>query len=172
MSVLEKILEEIEKVASEHPYKVPGKPETYNSYNEAWEDCADRIMGIITGMMKDEKGNDENGGWISIDDERFWRILSEEACVEGQQAERIHQRLKEICGDGWIPVEEGLPEVSEDIDDDDCPEFNVTIDGSDKATTLKYSSDGVFFDDNGYVYSVIAWQPLPAPYRPKEEDDV
>lgn len=109
MSILKKILKEIEKVANEHPYKVPGKPETYNSYNEAWEDCADRIMGIITGMMKDEKGNDENGGWISIDDERFWRILSEEACVEGQQAERIHQRLKEICGDGWIPVEEGLP---------------------------------------------------------------
>ena len=69
--------------------------------------------------------------------------------------------------DGWIPVEERLPEVAGDIDDDNCPEFNVTIDGADKATTLKCSSDGTFFDDNGYVYPVIAWRPLPEPYRPE-----
>ena len=75
--------------------------------------------------------------------------------------------IRKHMNDGWIPVEKGLPEVSEDIDDDDCPEFNVTIDGADKATTLKCSSDGTFFDENGYVYHVIAWCPLPEPYRPE-----
>ena len=82
-------------------------------------------------------------------------------------AERIEEIIRKHMNDGWIPVEKGLPEVSEDIDDDDCPEFNVTIDGADKATTLKCSSDGTFFDENGYVYHVIAWRPLPEPYRPE-----
>lgn len=76
--------------------------------------------------------------------------------------------MNDSDNDGWIPVEDRLPKVSEDIDDDDCPEFNVTIDGADKATTLKCSSDGAFFDDNGYVYPVTAWQPLPEPYKPEK----
>ena len=81
--------------------------------------------------------------------------------------EIIHKHMN----GGWIPVEERLPKVAGDIDDDNCPEFNVTIDGAGKATTLKCSSDGTFFDDNGYVYPVIAWQPLPEPYRPERSDN-
>ena len=66
---------------------------------------------------------------------------------------------------GWIPVSERLPEVPEGTEDDDCPEFNVTIKGADKATTLKYSPDGTWFDDFGEVYNVEAWRPLPEPYK-------
>lgn len=66
---------------------------------------------------------------------------------------------------GWIPVSEGLPEVPEGTEDDDCPEFNVTIKGADKATTLKYAPDGTWFDDSGEVYKVVAWKPLPEPYK-------
>ena len=69
---------------------------------------------------------------------------------------------------GWIPVEERLPEVQEGLEDMYCPEFNVTIKGAKEATTLKYSWDGTWFDDNGIVYSVIAWQPLPEAYHPKQ----
>lgn len=64
-----------------------------------------------------------------------------------------------------------LPEVPEGTDDLDCPEFNVTIKGADVATTLKCDPDGTWFDDDGYLYNVIAWQPLPEPYRPKEGCD-
>lgn len=46
-----------------------------------------------------------------------------------------------------------------------CPEFNVTIKGVTETTTLKYSWDGTWFDNNGYVYNVIAWQPLPERYK-------
>lgn len=67
-----------------------------------------------------------------------------------------------------IPVSERLPEVLEGTEDDDCPEFNVTIKGADKATTLKHSPDGTWFDDLGEVYQVVAWQPLPEPYKPEE----
>lgn len=33
---------------------------------------------------------------IDIDDERFWKILFDEACVDGAQAERIKNALVEI----------------------------------------------------------------------------
>ncbi len=81
----------------------------------------------------------------------------------------------EVCkhmNDGWIPVEERLPEINRlPEEDDECPEFNVTIRGAEKATTLRYSpADSTWFDDNGYVYNVTAWQPLPEPYHPKRSD--
>ena len=33
---------------------------------------------------------------IDIDDERFWDVLFDEACVEGKQAERIKNELEKI----------------------------------------------------------------------------
>ena len=100
------------------------------------------------------------------------------ACV-GECDEYIKERVKDIIrkhmNDGWIPVEERLPEVDVDIaetfEDDDCPEYNVTIRGTSESTTLKYSPDGTWFDQNGYVYDVIAWRPLPEPYHPESEKE-
>ena len=65
----------------------------------------------------------------------------------------------------WIPCSERLPEVPEDTDDKDCPEFNVMIKDASIATTLKYSPDGAWFDDLGQVYEVIVWMPLPEPWK-------
>lgn len=75
--------------------------------------------------------------------------------------------------DGWIPVEERLPEVCRKIEEDsECPEYNVMIPGAEKATTLKYSpADETWFDDLGYVYPVIAWQPLPEAYHSERSED-
>lgn len=85
------------------------------------------------------------------------------------QAEDI---IRKHMNDGWIPCSEREPEVDADMDetweDDDCQEYNVTIAGASEATTLKYSPDGTWFDANGYVYDVIAWQPLPEAYRPEK----
>lgn len=72
---------------------------------------------------------------------------------------------KKNSNDGWIPVDERLPEVQEGLEDMYCPEFNVTIKGAEITTTLKYSWDGTWFDDYGTVYNVIAWQPLPEPHK-------
>lgn len=77
----------------------------------------------------------------------------------------VTKHMDEVENDGWIPVSKRLPEVLEGTEDDDCPEFNVTIKEADKATTLKYSPDGTWFDDFGEVYNVEAWQPLPEPYK-------
>ena len=81
---------------------------------------------------------------------------------------RKHMDDATDTNDGWILVEDGLPEVPKELEDAHCPEFNVTIKRAEKATTLKYSWDGAWFDDNGNVYNVIAWQPLPEPYKPVE----
>lgn len=81
---------------------------------------------------------------------------------------RKHMDDATDTNDGWILVEDGLPGVPKELEDAHCPEFNVTIKGAEKATTLKYSWDGAWFDDNGNVYNVIAWQPLPEPYKPVE----
>ena len=77
----------------------------------------------------------------------------------------VEKHMDQVVGDGWIPVSERLPEVPEGTEDVYCPEFNVTINGASKATTLKYAPDGTWFDDSGEVYNVIAWQPLPEPYK-------
>lgn len=48
----------------------------------------DDVEGILEKYIND--------GWISVDDRRLWDILFEEACVEGEQAKRIYDRLKKI----------------------------------------------------------------------------
>ena len=81
----------------------------------------------------------------------------------------IEEFIKQTAAEynnGWISCSERMPEVPEEIDDDECPEFNVAIKGADQATTLKCASDGTWFDDLGYTYDVIAWQPLSEPYQP------
>lgn len=93
MSTLEKILHEIDK------YENTG------------------ILMTCPGWVKEilEEHLSDNDRMINIDDEHLWKILFEEACVEGQQAERIHKRLEEICGNGWIACSERLPGTQTEI---------------------------------------------------------
>lgn len=71
---------------------------------------------------------------------------------------------------GWIVVSEGLPKEPECeglIDFDEFDEYIVMIKGSEIPTTLVYAGDGDW-QANGASYSVIAWMPLPEPYRENE----
>lgn len=49
---------------------------------------------------------------IDIDDERFWDVLFDEACVEGNQAERIKNELEKIVAFDTEKVVEQLEEVN------------------------------------------------------------
>lgn len=97
-------------------------------------------------------------------------------CYDGVLVQAI-QKMQDFLeskkheNNDWIPCSKRLPEVPEGIEDDYCPEFNVTIKGADKATTMKYAPDGTWFDDSGEVYNVIAWKPLPEPYRAADKPD-
>ena len=44
---VDKVIEQLEELEKEHPYKVIGQPDTYSQYNEAWQDCMDRVLGIV-----------------------------------------------------------------------------------------------------------------------------
>ena len=48
---------------------------------------------------------------ISIDDERLWNILYEEACVEGQQADRIYKALEDIAKSAAFDKEKVIEEL-------------------------------------------------------------
>ena len=79
----------------------------------------------------------------------------------------INAHIKHM-NDGWIPVEDRLPEKPENGYQE--PEYNVMIKGAIIPTTLKFTSKGKWKDDLGQEYEIIAWRPLPEPYRPEGSD--
>ena len=85
MQELEKILEEIDETI-----------ERYGENPYIDEKVTDLCYGL--NIAKDIIRKHINDGWIPVEDERLWNILFEEACVEGEQARRIYNRLKETFG--------------------------------------------------------------------------
>lgn len=83
-------------------------------------------------------------------------------------ANTIRDIIRKHMNDGWIPAEEHLPKAPEM--EDEYPEFNVMIEGAKTPTTLQYTHEGIWVDDYGNVYNVIAWQPLPEPYIPRNQN--
>lgn len=70
------------------------------------------------------------------------------------------------ANDGWIPVERGLPEKD--------GFYIATIDGEiigeeDPFVGLAEFDRGDWYDDEDYT-RVIAWRPLPEPYRPERSE--
>lgn len=49
MQELEKILDDIEH---EHPYHIPGRPETYSEYNDGWTDAIDRVRAELSKINR------------------------------------------------------------------------------------------------------------------------
>lgn len=106
-----------------------------------------------------------------LQDDKFWDILFEEACVEGKQAERIEQRMREeiIEKDGWIPVDDRdhMPDAGEHV--------LVSIGTGTNPEKAFLSEDGrwmMLHAPDGYndiTDEVEAWMPLPEPYQPVNE---
>ncbi len=187
MQELEKILEEIDQEVKEYMEIDFG-----DEYNAGIKDMAEMAKKIIKNHLSRE--NDPETARSSRDTDVLiaLEVLDKLSFFGGQRVGRElwNDKPREVQDEdiasfnrdvewlrdficrmdaGWIPVEERLPEVNADIEeiieDDDCPEYNVTIRGASESTTLKYSPDGTWFDDNGYIYDVIAWRPLPEPYQ-------
>lgn len=82
-------------------------------------------------------------------------------CV-GCVKEIIRSNMDEMNNDGWIPVEERLPEN----------ERMVLVTCQTKKgirSTNRAYYDGAFWHGSGSMSSVTAWQPLPEPYKDEEK---
>lgn len=75
--------------------------------------------------------------------------------------------------DDWIPCSKRLPNEEEFAKahvGEDAAEFLVTIEGATVSTTL-YFKNGKWFDERLHHYKVVAWKPLPEPYRAADKPD-
>lgn len=80
------------------------------------------------------------------------------------------QALPKIENDGWVLCSERLPDFEEPEDGVIYEkEYLVTIEDAEEATVLYFDVDGEFRDEYNMPYDVVAWQPLPEAYKPKEE---
>lgn len=180
-----------EKLYAKYPAQNK-RQEILNIYSQGYEDGTDNfynaIIPIIRSHMGDATDTDDTEEKIRehiaeclhrIDNIRRFAGSKEytSKCIRNIEVlktsitvlEEYLSSKKKNGNNGWIPVEDGLPEVREGLEDMYCPEFNVTIKGAEETTTLKYSWDGTWFDDNGNIYDVIAWRSLPEPYKPKKD---
>lgn len=73
------------------------------------------------------------------------------------------ERSTAYYNDGWIPCSERLP--------DESGKYTVcTAKGSVYCAKFTVGKKGKFFHTDMYTH-IIAWQPLPAPYKPKGEKE-
>ena len=99
-------------------------------------------------------------------------------CVCERVMEIIRSHMDEVndtnVPSNWIPCSERLPNEEEFIKayyrNIYAAEFIVMIKGATLPTTL-YFKNGSWTDMEGNYYNVVAWQPLPAPYKGGKEDE-
>ena len=80
----------------------------------------------------------------------------------------IRSHMDDEDNDGWISVEDGLPEEGEEVE--------VTIEEmADSAGGMRYYTKTAWVQEERWVIKrnpcnprVIAWRPLPEPYKPKK----
>ena len=102
--------------------------------------------------------------------------------------DNCYECIKEACkniirnhvNDGWIPVQDKLPEddvdvliTYADIDDENYTDICITTYGyaylgGNKLDFKEWRSPFEYFRSN---YKVIAWQPLPEPYRSERNNE-
>lgn len=77
----------------------------------------------------------------------------------------IHSHMDEVENDGWIPVEERLPDKGTYV-------MCCFDDGAVDVLWQNWKEDKslLFYADiDGEIRKAIAWQPLPEPYKPKKD---
>ena len=92
---------------------------------------------------------------------------------------RIVDVIRKHMNDGWIPVEERLPmRTFDEKINESYQKYLVFIDGVDgwdiDIAVYDFWNDKKWreaHDGYGEIENVIAWRPLPEPYRPKRSDN-
>lgn len=82
----------------------------------------------------------------------------------------VEDIIRKHMNDGWIPVEERLPREPKEnpvFDDKPLELYLVDMGGS---YPLRAFWNGKQFTDGWSILNVIAWRPLPDPYRPERSE--
>lgn len=143
---MKNINEILEKVSAEHPYKVYGDRDSYSQYNEAWQDCIARIEQEMDLMQQENRFEFNFSGVKAFD------------CQCGRRY---------VNTDGWILVNDRLPENNEEVIAQwefysRCDNMTYTYIQIMRFDKMAGEWKGQYGIPNGRV---IAWRPLPAPYR-------
>ena len=91
--------------------------------------------------------------------------MNDRPCSECSRRKFYQAGYRDGKTDGWIPVEERLPEEPKEnpvFDDKALELYLVDMGGS---YPLRAFWNGKQFTDGWSVLKVIAWRPLPEPYR-------
>ena len=105
---------------------------------------------------------------------------NEYAVTEIALLEKIEKIIRKHMNNGWISVEDRLPEddvdvlvTYADIDDEEYADITITTYGNaylggNKLDFKEWRSPFEYFKSN---YKVTAWQYLPEPYRPETKQE-
>ena len=105
---------------------------------------------------------------------------NEYAVTEISSLEKIEKIIRKHMNNGWISVEDRLPEddvdvlvTYADIDDEEYADITITTYGNaylggNKLDFKEWRSPFEYFKSN---YKVMAWQYLPEPYRPERKNE-
>lgn len=180
---MKKLIKEIIHALKEEMYgECVGTLFQSEKYCEGWNDGIKQAIEHITGKYLDYEYEVEHNllekELVKNTIREFFQKMAEKKMYKSEKKQMkyinmllrfnlaLQTQIDQIeKNDGWILTEKRLPEVPEGTADEDCPEFNVMIEGAERATTLQYSWDGTWFDDSGNLYKVIAWRPLPEAYK-------
>ena len=121
----------------------------------------EKILKEIKDELKDiylDIANNYNISDLQYDGDKVACLASKFRCDAGRRIEKI---ILKHMNDGWIPVEERLPEVGDYV-------LGTTKSG--EILIHRYDWNGphskkMFFHLCGGASNVIAWRPLPTPYR-------
>lgn len=140
----------------------------------------EKILEEIKDELKDiylDIANNYNISDLQYDGDKVACVASKFRCDAGRRIEKI---IRKHMNDGWIPVEERLPEDNIEVlityaDMEDEKETGIAITtygyatlGGKKLYFKEWRSPFLYFKGN---YKVIAWRPLPEPYRPERSNE-
>lgn len=139
------VQEMVDRIGDIHPYRQIGNRESYSQYNEAWTDAINRVDAELNSLPSADID-------LSGFSDKLWA-----AAYERGKAEAVR----------WIPWDSGkLPEES--------GTYTVTAhDGATKRVTYaKYQKRLKRWELTGAraYWRVLAWMPLPEPYKDGEQD--
>lgn len=137
----------------------------------------EKILEEIKDELKDiylDIANNYNISDLQYDGDKVACVASKFRCDAGRRIEKI---IRKHMNDGWIPVEERLPTMEEYQKDDG--RF-ILDDGNRRCAGYFNVYTGRFYSyqhitqymaelhENNWV---IAWHPLPEPYRPERSEE-